>query len=203
MAAVTYTSWRTPARLFKPLDVAVGGFAVDAAADESNHLTPEWYGPGSVLGEDALDVYEWLNPAWCNPPYGKGMDKWLDKFIEQAQLGVNIVTLLPAYTGTLWWHEKVVKAGADIIFLVGRVQHERVGEDGYVVVGTQPRHDSALVIYGPTATGRTGWLDWRKNDNSGAHPEGEVLAGDSEQDLHRDEALQLDGGDGEDRGPAA
>ena len=160
------TSWRTPRVLFDRLDSALGGFSVDAAADETNHLVSSWYGPGSVLGEDALAVDEWLNPAWCNPPYGKGLGRWLDKFLEQGARGVGIVSLLPAYVERKWWHEKVVRPGADIIFLVGRVQFDRLADDGTVVPGTQPRDPSALVIYGPSANGRVGWLDWKREKNA-------------------------------------
>lgn len=198
MAVKTFTAWRTPAALWQPLDQAVGGFAVDAAADASNHIVPDWYGPGSTIGEDALSLPEWMNPAWCNPPYGRGLEKWLDKFIEQGRMGVNVVALLPAYVDRLWWHEKVVKVGADIIFLVGRVPFERVDEEGNVVTGSQPRDPSALVIYGPTASGRTGWLDWRKKKeenepSSGGETEAESVAGDSHEDLHGDEADGLVG----------
>ena len=155
-----FTGWRTPRQLWEPLDQAVGGFAVDAAADADNHLVADWFGPGSPIGEDALSIDEWPNPAWCNPPYGRGLTKWLDKFNQQASLGVNIIALLPAYVERKWWHEKIIIPGADVIFLVGRVAFEKPGS----LVRSQPRDPSALVIYGPTSAGRVGWLDWRKRE---------------------------------------
>lgn len=188
----TFTEWQTPKALFKHLDTAAGGFAVDAAANKQNALIERYYGPGSPLGEDALAIPEWLSPAWCNPPYGKGITKWVDKFLEQGQLGVSTVALLPAYTDRHWWYEKIVQPGADIIFLVGRVQFERpckacsgTGKSMFAstpptpaegscaacnatgsVPGTQPYNASAIVVFGPTAAGRTGWLDWRKKLNA-------------------------------------
>ena len=149
-------------------------------------------GPGSPLAEDALTVELWPSPAWCNPPYGKGLVRWLDKFLEQAERGVDIVALLPAYTDRLWWKAKVVDPGCDIIFLTGRVPFERPcpecggigyyttegpGEGGVVdqtchicsgnqvVVGKQPFNASALVFYGETFA-RVGWLDWREKANA-------------------------------------
>lgn len=185
-----FTGWVTPSELFGPIQTAVGEFAVDAAADETNNLVPLFYGPGG-FHEDALAVAQWHSPAWCNPPYGKGLGGWLDKFIEQAGLGVSIVALLPAYTEDRWWYEKVVNVKADILFLVGRVPFLRVcsscngkvregvqaavdkvevppecencGWSGFDPKPTRPRHASAIVIYGPTAQGNVGWLDWRKN----------------------------------------
>lgn len=101
------------------------GFKVDAAADSANHLVDQWYGPGSSLGEDALAVPKWLSPAWCNPPYGKGIEAWLDKFVEQAELGNQVVALLPARVETQWWRKYVVDSKADILFLIGRVPFGR------------------------------------------------------------------------------
>lgn len=157
-----FTAWQTPAALFDRLSEAVGGFAVDAAANEENHLVDTWYGPGSPVAEDALSVPEWLNPAWCNPPYGKGLQSWILKFVEQGNLGVSVVALLPAYVEDRWWYEGVVKPGADVLFLVGRVPFERPG----LVKASRPRHASAIVIYGPTAMGKVGWLDWRAKSES-------------------------------------
>ena len=163
--------------MFDYLDSAVNGFAVDAAADEMNYLTSPWYGPGGAE-LDALAVNEWLSPAWCNPPYGRGLGQWLDKFAEQGSKGVHIAALLPAYVERIWWKEKVVDRGCDVIFLTGRVPFEKLcphchGEypnsedtcsacagEGFVP-GPNPRDPSAIVVYGPSASSKVGWFDWR------------------------------------------
>lgn len=155
MSKETFTGWRTPSILFEYLNKAVG-FNVDAAADASNHLLPNWYGPDSPLETDALAVENWLSPAYCNPPYGKGLDKWLKKFVEQQKLGNTVVALLPANTEVGWWYKFVVPY-ADILFLVGRVPFEG-HPDGKK---TQPDHASAIVMYSPFSTGRVDWLDWK------------------------------------------
>jgi phage N-6-adenine-methyltransferase len=138
---------------------AIGGFQVDAAADQDNHLCPAWYGPGSDLGVDALQVVRWLSPAWCNPPYLKGAawTQWLEKFLEQRDLGATIVTLLPAKTGTDWWYDYIVKERADVLFLHGRVPFELPGS----TKPSQPNHDSAIVIFSPTAAGHIAWINWK------------------------------------------
>lgn len=167
------SKWQTPRGLYDSLNRAVGydpefgtgGFQVDAAADETNHLHPNYYGPGSMLGHepplahDALTVAKWLSPAFCNPPYlkGKAWVQWLDKFVEQKALGVRIVALLPAKVGTEWWHDYVFAQRCDVMFLTGRVPFELPGR----TKPTQPNHDSALVFYGPETTGTITWLDWR------------------------------------------
>lgn len=151
----TFTGWRTPKGLFDPLHWLLG-FEVDAAADQSNHLLPKWYGEGGIE-EDALSVSQWLSPAWCNPPYGNGIELWLEKFIEQGKLGVSIMALLPARVETRWWSELVVPH-ANIIFLTGRVPFERPDREK----PSQPDHASALLCYGDLTVGQVSWLDWRK-----------------------------------------
>lgn len=113
------TVWRTPKRLFEALDLQFV-YQVDAAASGLDHLLPIWYGPGSKIATNALEVAQWHSPAWCNPPYGKDLQPFLDKFIEQAKLGVKITALLPAYTGEHWFNDKV-RPYADLLFLRGRV----------------------------------------------------------------------------------
>jgi phage N-6-adenine-methyltransferase len=148
--------WQTPPLLFNALHYTCN-FKVDAAASGENHLVEDWYGPGSPLGEDALAVEKWLSPAWCNPPYGKGIERWLDKFIEESTIHHGkVVALLPARVETRWWYEKVVP-WCDIIFLVGRVPFLLPGREK----PSQPDHASALCIYEPTSSGKVSWIDWK------------------------------------------
>ena len=55
--------------------------------------------------------------VYCNPPYGRGVDKWLAKAWE-ADLAVY---LLPSRTDTAWWHDYAMKA-TEIRFLRGRLK---------------------------------------------------------------------------------
>ena len=55
--------------------------------------------------------------VYCNPPYGRGVGKWLAKACE-ADLAVY---LLPARTDTAWWHEYAMRA-TEIRFLRGRLK---------------------------------------------------------------------------------
>lgn len=151
------TNWKTPRILYDELDRSVGGFLCDAAADHGNSLHGSFYGPGSAIGEDALVIERWLSPAFCNPPYGKGIEKWLMKFIEQAKLGVTTVALLPARVETRWWYDYVV-AMASIVFLVGRVPFIDVSR----TKPTQPDHGSAVCLFEPELHGgNVCWLDWK------------------------------------------
>lgn len=170
------TNWQTPREFYESLNRVVGGFAVDAAADSSNHLAPVWYGPGGD-SPDALAVDKWLSPAWCNPPYGRGIDRWVKKFIEQRHKGVTTVALLPANTETRWWYDYVV-GNAGITFLVSRlpfVNPERTKQ-------SQPDHGSAICVFEPPNLDHVYrpvvWLDWKARlvGNSAHGVDGGVLS---------------------------
>lgn len=153
------TTYGTPKEFYEFLNAMVGGFAVDAAANGSNTHLPTYYGPDSPLvgGTDALIIDQWASPAFCNPPYHshKEWTRWLECFRRQGDLGVTVVTILPAAVGTRWWFDGVIKAQCDIVFLTGRLPFIR--PDGEP---TKPNHDSAVVIYGPGTISRYQWIDW-------------------------------------------
>jgi len=56
--------------------------------------------------------------VFVNPPYGKGMDKWLERGLD-ADLAVY---LIPARTDTRWFHDIVLKNAVEIRFIKGRLK---------------------------------------------------------------------------------
>lgn len=56
--------------------------------------------------------------VYCNPPYGPGIDKWLERGRE-ADLAVY---LLPARTDTRWFHDLVLPYATEIRFVRGRLR---------------------------------------------------------------------------------
>lgn len=53
--------------------------------------------------------------VYCNPPYGKGIDLWIEKMIREADAGVEIIGMVPANCGSGWF--KHLRATAsDILF---------------------------------------------------------------------------------------
>ena len=58
---------------------------------------------------------------WCNPPYGRELNKWVKKAYETAQQGETVVMLLPARTDTKWFHEYIY-GKAEIRFIKGRLK---------------------------------------------------------------------------------
>ena len=59
--------------------------------------------------------------VWLNPPYGRGIGKWVQKAYEEAQKpGTVVVCLLPARTDTAWFHDYCRKG--KITFIRGRLK---------------------------------------------------------------------------------
>jgi DNA N-6-adenine-methyltransferase (Dam) len=56
--------------------------------------------------------------VYCNPPYGRGVGKWLERGPD-AEVAVF---LLPARTDTKWFHELVLPVASEVRFLQGRLK---------------------------------------------------------------------------------
>lgn len=56
--------------------------------------------------------------VYCNPPYGRGMDKWLERGLD-AEIAVF---LIPARTDTKWFHSIVLPFAHEIRFIKGRLK---------------------------------------------------------------------------------
>jgi hypothetical protein len=76
--------------------------------------------PNPFYENDGL-AREWNNRVFINPPYGKGITKWIERAYREAQLGKLIVLLIPSRTDTRWWHDYVMKA-TEIRFIRGRLK---------------------------------------------------------------------------------
>lgn len=106
--------WTTPRAFFDLVD-AEFDFTLDAAADESNALCSNYY-------DEAADGLSqpWTGVVWCNPPYGRGIDRWIQRGYEAARDGATVVMLIPARTDTAYWHDYVMRAD-ELRLLRGRL----------------------------------------------------------------------------------
>lgn len=118
MTSSMTVEWATPATLFRVLH-AEFKFALDISPMD-----------GHAIHEDVLDfdgdglaAKEWApGPVWMNPPYGRGIGRWIERAHRESQRGVTVVALLPARTDTSWWHDYCMKA--EIRFLRGRLKFD-------------------------------------------------------------------------------
>jgi len=71
-------------------------------------------------GDGLAPLYcDWAGKrVFCNPPYGPGLGKWLERGLEAA----CAVFLIPARTDTRWFHDIVLRHARDIRFLRGRLK---------------------------------------------------------------------------------
>ena len=136
-------TWQTPPEVWKsvldrlgidrfdldPCSPGDGPGAIPCAdryTQSDDGLTRSWGETGSVV--------------WVKPPYGRALGAWIDKMIVEASRGVKVIALVPARTGTKWWHN-ALEGGGRPEFLRGRVRF--IGKDG--VPGAAAPFDSALI----------------------------------------------------------
>lgn len=125
------TEYETPDSIFKPLDEEFG-FGLDAAATEKNskcnlHLGVEH---NALQGDWISMQREALGEAgnvWLNPPYGRGIGRWVLRAYIESHDGLTVVCLLPSSTDTAWFHDWVLPY-AEIRWIRGRVQFTINGE---------------------------------------------------------------------------
>lgn len=97
--------------------------------------------------QDAFN-YDWAEYAlrFINPPYGRGMDKWVKEVYRIRHSGAT-VCLLPARTDTAMW-QKYIPDAALVTFIKGRL---KFGSD-----------ESWIKRYYDVIN--DGWADWQKRE---------------------------------------
>lgn len=114
--------WGTPPEIFEPLHKEFN-FTLDVCASEGNKKCEKYY---SKM-EDGL-FQNWSGEiCWMNPPFGRLVQLWVKKALEESLSGATVVCLIPAKTNTNWWHELVI-GRAEIRFVRGRIKFIRDGK---------------------------------------------------------------------------
>ena len=113
------TEAETPPAVYAALDEEFH-FTVDAAASDKNHKHQRYCKRDSF--PDGL-ARPWVNEiVYCNPPYGREIDKWTAKAVRETHKSpVVVVMLLPARTDTAWFHNHVIAEADEIRFVAGRL----------------------------------------------------------------------------------
>ena len=110
--------WSTPQAFFDRLNWRFGPFDLDPCADADNTKCTKFF----TEQEDGL-AQDWGGyTAFVNPPYGRGIDKWIRKGYEESlKEDTRVVMLIPARTDTKYWHKYIMKA-AEIHLVRGRLK---------------------------------------------------------------------------------
>tara|TARA_B100001250_G_scaffold37972_1_gene30289 strand:- start:82 stop:642 length:561 start_codon:yes stop_codon:yes gene_type:complete len=95
--------WWTPREVFINLDIE---FDLDVASPIGgvNYIPAKNY---YTKADNGL-IQDWYGTVWCNPPYGRDLNLWMEKFINHGQG----IALIFARTDTLVFHNLVLKADA-------------------------------------------------------------------------------------------
>jgi len=111
-------NWATPKDFFQKLDWRFGPFDLDPCASAQNTKCSNFF----TEAEDGLSK-DWAGfTSFVNPPYGRGIDKWIEKaYLSAKKNGTKVVMLIPARTDTKYWHDYVMKA-SEIHFVKGRLK---------------------------------------------------------------------------------
>lgn len=115
-------------------------FDLDAAADRHNKKAKHYFS----IEDDALSQ-DWFGKVWLNPPYGRGIENWLEKCAEQIQRKQveSIHVLVPARTDTKWFHEIVMPHAYNVYLIKGRFNFDH----HTTVKGKNAPFPSMLILY--------------------------------------------------------
>ncbi len=94
--------WYTPPEYIEMAREVMGGIDLDPA---SNELAQSWIQAKEYFTKDDDGLrQEWEGRIWCNPPYGRAVEDWLDVAIGGYQDGiVKSAILLLNRTGAAWY----------------------------------------------------------------------------------------------------
>ena len=110
--------WATPQEFYDKLDWRFGPFNLDPCADSDNAKCTKFF----TEGDNGLSQSWEGFTSFVNPPYGRGIDKWIKKAYEESRKdNTRVVMLIPARTDTKYWHQYVMKAD-EIHYVKGRLK---------------------------------------------------------------------------------
>ena len=137
----------TPQWLFDLLNAKYGPFVLDAAASADNAKCKIYL----TSAEDGL-AQPWLDPTFCNPPYGRDIWHWVDKAKRESEREIRSVLVIPARVETNWWHDYVLDGAHEILFVKGRID--------YVGGNYTSTFPTAIVRYAPGHAGLPSIEHW-------------------------------------------
>lgn len=109
--------WETPQYLFDELDREFH-FTLDPCSTHENAKCEKHF----TIEEDGLKQSWGGESVFCNPPYAREIQKWVQKAYEESHKPNTIVVMLiPSRTDTRYFHDYILHR-SEIRFLDGRVR---------------------------------------------------------------------------------
>ena len=116
--------WETPDSFFQPYAKEFN-IKLDVCATRENAKCKAFYDKKTnglhASWAIANEIGGGKSACWMNPPYGRGIEKWVKKAYDEALKGVTTIALLPARTDTSWFHNYIYKKH-EVRFLKGRIK---------------------------------------------------------------------------------
>jgi len=118
-----YTSnspeWYTPQDIISRVEASLGGIDLDPCSN--SHGSPAVPAAHHFVEADDGLAKEWFGTVYMNPPYGRGIDEWVQKLDAAYQAGrvTQAVALLPARVDTRWF--RILRDYA-VCFINGRLR---------------------------------------------------------------------------------
>lgn len=131
----------TPPYVLEPVREALGGtiWLDPCTTHENPCLAFAYYAP--PLDGAAMT---WRAPSiFCNPPYGKARERWVDRCIEAGESG-RVVLLIPAHPDTRTFQRAAASADA-VVFIKGRVKFGVLRPNRRQIAAAS--HPSALICW--------------------------------------------------------
>lgn len=132
----------TPPYVLDPVREALGGvIALDPCTTPENPCGALSYFTPPIDGCEQ----EWYlhRSIFCNPPYGKARERWVDKCIEAGEAGRSVVLLIPAHADTRTFQRAASWSDA-VVFIKGRVKFGVLRPNRRQVAASHP---SALLCW--------------------------------------------------------
>lgn len=129
--------WLTPPSILKQL----GEFDLDPCAAD-----PRPWDTAKVNYTEQHNglIMPWFGRVWLNPPYGRGIGKWLERMADHAEADGTGIALIFARTDTKAWQQHVFPHAHGILWISGRITFCRPSG----LAGAHPAGaPSALVAY--------------------------------------------------------
>ena len=111
-------NWETPIDFFNKVD-SFYKFNLDCCAENITAKVNNFY----TVEDDALSK-DWNGVIWCNPPYGREQKDFIDKALNEVNVGnaKTVVCLIPSRTETKMWQEVIFKNATSVHFIKGRLK---------------------------------------------------------------------------------
>lgn len=110
--------WATPQDFYDKLNEEFH-FNLDPCALPENAKCDKFFTP-----EQNGLIQDWGNyNVFCNPPYGRKINEWVEKCSnESKKQNTTVVMLIPARTDTRYFHEFIYHKAKEIRFIRGRLK---------------------------------------------------------------------------------